>query len=66
MNKAEQKAERLIEIFLAFSNDRRDSIKCAIICVDEIIDSYKKQSLYKQANQVINYWQQVKQILENK
>ena len=80
MKKPEQKAEELIEKFKQNimkngnpNNLKKHSIQCAIICVDEIIKSSPSLPILSDAGNYVNdieesteYWQEVKQILENK
>ena len=51
----------------------RNAINCAIICVDEILKSSPSLPILSDAGNLVNdieesteYWQEVKQILENK
>ena len=56
-----------------FTSIKKHSIQCAIICVDEIIKSSPSLPILSDAGNYVNdieesteYWQEVKQILENK
>ena len=74
--KAKEKAEELIKNYdnLLFSEQGKFmniSIKCAIICVDEIIENikfiFKSESMMKFIPiGEINYWQEVKRELKIK
>ena len=73
-----EKAEELVNNFLESSFDLRDGYnareiylyakQCALIAVDEIISCLKDDDFYIQGetniNEIIDFWQQVKQEIE--
>jgi hypothetical protein len=64
-----EKSKELVDKFHRFtytsvhayktSGEYSDTIKCALICVDEILDM--KVIWYQKDTEVLNYWQEVKQ-----
>jgi hypothetical protein len=71
----QEKAEQLFQLYLPFvsSIGSTDDIKyrckqCALIAVDEILNGYEFDSLdieHKRIMDNINYWDKVKQEIEN-
>jgi hypothetical protein len=65
-----EKAINLIEKFAQIQRDFNQqnyygqAKKCALICVDEMIQGFEKTD-YHYAESYINYWKEVKQEIEN-
>jgi hypothetical protein len=55
-------------IFLEYKSDKNSAKQCALIAVDEILNGYEFDSLdikHKRIMDNINYWDEVKQEIEN-
>jgi len=60
-----EKAQQLVEQFssvLMHDEVYEDSIKCALVAVDEVIEALHEH--HWQNRLIINYWQEVKQEIE--
>jgi len=73
MTNEEKKAREIVERFyqeapeiFGTSKAMQYGIKCALICVEEIIENLKEIETYKDVNEnmPIRYWQTIKQIIE--
>ena len=54
------KANELVENMFALEEMRFDAKRCALICVDEILETYTE------LDPKLKYWQEVKQEIEKK
>jgi hypothetical protein len=52
-------------IFLEYKSDKNSAKQCALIAVDEILGDIDDSILHPQNKEAIDYWQEVKQEIEN-
>jgi hypothetical protein len=58
-----EKAKEIYQKYCNMNSHCDNAIECALIAVDEIIDSYTKEKSYGYivSDKIIPYWEQVKQ-----
>lgn len=62
--KAKELIERFFEVQIQDINALPRAKQCALICVDEILDLEMNLSSYIYGEELHNYWQKVKQEIE--